>query len=159
MVSDLSQASHIILGEDAFQTVTIVPTETNPGEVSYVLIVQQPDEAEPVEKEEKDTDEAEDQDLTVYDFEDADDPAAIEAPVSLLVNFFLHFASVHQGLHIFCSQESGEEEDKSKILKIVTRKSQSVAQAHMCNYCNYTSPKRLVDVHLLIRFSFHGILR
>ncbi|KAK7584077.1 hypothetical protein V9T40_005040 [Parthenolecanium corni] len=125
VVNDLSQASHIILGEDAFQTVTIVPTETNPGEVSYVLIVQQPDETEPVEKEEKDTDDAEDQDLTVYDFDDAEDPAASEAP------------------------ESGEEEDKSKILKIVARKSQSVAQAHMCNYCNYTSPKRyLLSRHM-----------
>lgn len=89
-MNDLSQASHIILGEDAFQTVTIVPTETNPGEVSYVLIVQQPDETEPVEKEEKDTDDAEDQDLTVYDFDDAEDPAASEAPVSsYVVDFFI----------------------------------------------------------------------
>lgn len=103
MVNDLSQASHIILGEDAFQTVTIVPTETNPGEVSYVLIVQQPDEAEPVEKEEKDTEEAEDQDLTVYDFEDADDPAAIETPVSLWFTFFIHTTSVYHHSRIFYS--------------------------------------------------------
>ncbi len=79
MVNDLPQAGHIILGEDTFQTVTIVPTETNPGEVSYVLIVQQPDESE---KDIKPTPEdGEDQDLAVYDFDDAEDPNATEAAV------------------------------------------------------------------------------
>lgn len=27
-------------------------------------------------------------------------------------------------------------------MKILPKKSQTVTQAHMCNYCNYTSPKR-----------------
>lgn len=67
------------MGEDAFQTVTIVPTETNPGEVSYVLIVQQPDEGE---KEKDDGEEGDDQDLTIYDFDDAEDPSANGTAVS-----------------------------------------------------------------------------
>ncbi|XP_065200286.1 transcriptional repressor CTCFL-like [Planococcus citri] len=122
VVSDLSQSSHILLGEDSYQTVTIVPTETNPGEVSYVLIVQQPEEGE---KEKEDGEEGDDQDLTIYDFEDADDPEAN------------------------ATADSSEEDDKSKIMKIVARKSQSVSQAHMCNYCNYTSPKKyLLSRHM-----------
>lgn len=56
------------------------------------------------------------QDLTVYDFEDNEDN---EAPV-----------------------ESEAEDDKTKIIKFLPKKSQTVTQAHMCNYCNYTSPKR-----------------
>jgi len=39
-------------------------------------------------------------------------------------------------------KDSGEEDDKSKILKVVPKKSQTVTQAHMCNYCNYTTGKR-----------------
>ena len=34
------------------------------------------------------------------------------------------------------------EDDKSKVFKIIPKKSQTVTQAHMCNYCNYVSPKR-----------------
>lgn len=82
-----SQSGHIILGEESFQTVTIVPTETNPGEVSYVLIVQQPDEGG--EKEKPATAENEDADLTVYDFDDAEDPAAKELEVNAY--FYLFF--------------------------------------------------------------------
>jgi hypothetical protein len=43
---------------------------------------------------------------------------------------------------ILLFQESGDEDDKTKIIKILPKKSQTVTQAHMCNYCNYTSPKR-----------------
>lgn len=58
----------------------------------------------------------------VYDFDDAEDGGVID---------------------------SDNEDDKSKIVKILPRKSQSVAQAHMCNYCNYTSPKRyLLSRHM-----------
>ena len=46
---------------------TIVPSDTNPGEVSYVLIVQQPED----EKDEEEK--GDDQDLTVYDFDDAEE--------------------------------------------------------------------------------------
>ncbi|XP_018360917.1 PREDICTED: transcriptional repressor CTCFL-like isoform X2 [Trachymyrmex cornetzi] len=131
----------VINSGDAYQTVTIVPSDTNPGEVSYVLIVQQP---ETEEKESKSTEddattvaaaaaaaaapadgeEAEgEQDLTVYDFEDNEDN---EAPV-----------------------ESEAEDDKTKIIKFLPKKSQTVTQAHMCNYCNYTSPKRyLLSRHM-----------
>lgn len=116
--------------EELYQTVTIVPSDTNPEEVSYILIVQQPEseekESEPVENETiaatataaaEEGEEAEgEQDLTVYDFEDNEDN---EAPV-----------------------ESEAEDDKTKIVKFLPKKSQTVTQAHMCNYCNYTSPKR-----------------
>ena len=45
--------------------------------------------------------------------------------------------------------DSEAEDDKSKIVKLVPRKSQVVTQAHMCNYCNYTSPKRyLLSRHM-----------
>lgn len=113
----------VINSGDAYQTVTIVPSDTNPGEVSYVLIVQQPEsedkESRPVEGEVGEVEEAEgEQDLTVYDFEDNEDN---EAPV-----------------------ESEAEDDKTKIIKFLPKKSQTVTQAHMCNYCNYTSPKRYV---------------
>lgn len=62
---------------DAFQTVTIVPSETNPGEVSYVLIVQQRDDDKHDDK-----DDDEDQDLTVYDFDDGEEPGPVSAAVS-----------------------------------------------------------------------------
>ncbi|KAF3430564.1 hypothetical protein E2986_07686 [Frieseomelitta varia] len=119
----------VINSGDAYQTVTIVPSDTNPGEVSYVLIVQQPDaedkESRPVEREATEGEEGEgEQDLTVYDFEDNEDN---EAPV-----------------------ESEAEDDKTKIIKFLPKKSQTVTQAHMCNYCNYTSPKRNAYVLLIV---------
>ncbi|KAG8313537.1 hypothetical protein J6590_002009 [Homalodisca vitripennis] len=106
----------ILTGSDGYQTVRIMPTETNPGEVSYVLIVQQPDD---------DKDKDEDPDYTVYDFNEGED----QEPVS--------------------GMESGDEDDKTKIIKLLPKKSQTVTQAHMCNYCNYTSPKRyLLSRHM-----------
>ena len=59
--------------------VTIVPSEGNTGEVSYVLIVQQPENDE--DKDEKDDD------LKVFDFDDNEDPNAVvraEAIISKL---------------------------------------------------------------------------
>lgn len=106
---------------EAYQTVTIVPSDSNPGEVSYVLIVQQPDaEAKGEQKTENENGEDGEPDLAVYDFEDNE--AAVESEV---------------------------EDDKTKIIKFVPKKSQTVTQAHMCNYCNYTSPKRyLLSRHM-----------
>ncbi|PNF42636.1 hypothetical protein B7P43_G01275 [Cryptotermes secundus] len=109
-----STGQMILNAGDAYQTVTIVPSDTNPGEVSYVLIVQQPDDKD---------DKGDDQDLTVYDFDEGE-----EGGIAL---------------------ESGDEDDKTKIIKILPKKSQTVTQAHMCNYCNYTSPKRyLLSRHM-----------
>lgn len=60
--------------------------------------------------------------VSVYDFDDAEEGGMID---------------------------SDAEDDKSKIVKILPRKSQVVTQAHMCNYCNYTSPKRyLLSRHM-----------
>jgi len=117
----------VINSGDAYQTVTIVPSNTNPGELSYVLIVRSESdgkEGKSVETEitaaaTAEGEEAEgEQDLTVYDFEDNEDN---EAPM-----------------------ESETEDDKTKVVKFLPKKSQTVTQAHMCNYCNYTSPKRYV---------------
>ncbi|XP_037076323.1 transcriptional repressor CTCF-like, partial [Pollicipes pollicipes] len=107
-----------VAGSASYQTVTIVPSDANSDEVSYVLIVQ-PD-AEEGQKEEQD-----DQDIGVYDFDDGDEAEHEE-------------------------EESGDEDDKRKLSRIVTRKSsQTVSQAHMCSYCNYTSPKRyLLSRHM-----------
>ncbi|XP_045463537.1 transcriptional repressor CTCF-like isoform X2 [Harmonia axyridis] len=64
-----------------------------------------------------------DQDMAVYDFDEAEESGEVV--------------------------DSDIEDDKSKIVKIVPRKSQVVAQAHMCNYCNYTSSKRyLLSRHM-----------
>ncbi|XP_067003344.1 transcriptional repressor CTCF isoform X1 [Anabrus simplex] len=114
-VAGAADTSGMILNaSDAYQTVTIVPSDTNPGEVSYVLIVQQPDDKD---------DKGEDQDLTVYDFDEGEEGGI--------------------------TMESGDEDDKTKIIKILPKKSQTVTQAHMCNYCNYTSPKRyLLSRHM-----------
>ncbi|XP_043202952.1 transcriptional repressor CTCFL-like [Amphibalanus amphitrite] len=101
----------------AYQTVTLVPSDGNSDEVSYVLIVQ-PD-AEEGQKQEGD-----DQTIGVYDFDDGDEQPEEE--------------------------ESGEEDDKARVTRIAPRKSsQTVSQAHMCSYCNYTSPKRyLLSRHM-----------
>jgi uncharacterized Zn-finger protein len=62
------------------------------------------------------------QDMTVYDFDEGEEGGVID---------------------------SETDDDKSKIVKILPRKSQVVSQAHMCNYCNYTSPKRyLLSRHM-----------
>ncbi|XP_039287301.1 transcriptional repressor CTCF [Nilaparvata lugens] len=112
-------------GGATYQTVTIVPSETNPGELSYLLIVQQPGDEDEGEDGQKDKDEDDDHDLTVYDFDDAEDVGTVSG------------------------MESGDEDDKSKIVKFMPKKSQTVTQAHMCNYCNYTSPKRyLLSRHM-----------
>ncbi|KAK9499410.1 hypothetical protein O3M35_002452 [Rhynocoris fuscipes] len=104
---------------DSFQTVTIVPSETSSGELSYVLIVQQPGEDD-------DKDKDDDQDLTVYDFDDQEEPNPVSG-----------------------AESADESEDKSKVIKLMPKKSQTVTQAHMCNYCNYTSPKRyLLSRHM-----------
>ncbi|XP_014244316.1 transcriptional repressor CTCFL-like isoform X2 [Cimex lectularius] len=115
-VQVVDENGQMVLGSgDSFQTVTIVPSETSSGEVSYVLIVQQPEDKE----------KEEDQDLTVYDFDDQEEPNPLSGP------------------------ESADEEDKSKIIKVIPKKSQTVTQVHMCNYCNYTSPKRyLLSRHM-----------
>ncbi|XP_048515665.1 transcriptional repressor CTCFL isoform X2 [Athalia rosae] len=126
VVSTNGSNQMVINSGDAYQTVTIVPSDTNPGEVSYVLIVQQPEsEEKEIRADDAEVVEGEDgeQDLTVYDFEDNEDN---EAPV-----------------------ESEAEDDKTKIIKFIPKKSQTVTQAHMCNYCNYTSPKRyLLSRHM-----------
>lgn len=86
-----------------------------------------------VEGEEAEGEEAEgEQDLTVYDFEDNEDN---EAPV-----------------------ESEAEDDKTKIVKFLPKKSQTVTQAHMCNYCNYTSPKRYCFHQIQLYFSYISVL-
>jgi len=99
-------------GDDQYQTVTIVPSDTNPGEVSYVLIVQQPDD----KKGEGDI-------SAVYDFDAEDGEGGFDDDMEL--------------------------NDKAKIVKLTPKRSQQVPSNHMCNYCNYTTPKRyLLSRHM-----------
>jgi uncharacterized Zn-finger protein len=102
-------------GKDAYETVTIVPSEGDTGEVSYVLIVQQPED-----KDEKDDD------LKVYDFDEAEG----DNPVT-------------------DNEDEVEDVKNTKKVVVAPKKSQTATQAHMCNYCNYTSPKRyLLSRHM-----------
>ena len=42
-----------------------------------------------------------------------------------------------------------DDPNKERVAKVTARKSQQVTQAHMCNYCNYTTPKRyLLSRHM-----------
>lgn len=76
----------ILSGADGFQTVRIMPTETNPGEVSYVLIVQSDGG--------KDKDDGEDPDYTVYDFNEAEDNEPVSGMVSEPLTCYLFLISV-----------------------------------------------------------------
>ena len=110
-------------GEDQYQTVTIVPNDSAGGEVSYVLIVQQND------GDKKTGEEGEEEDLEgVYDFENGDDPDYDE------------------------DELDGIEDDKAKVMKLAPKRTgtQSAGdRSHMCNYCNYTTPKRyLLSRHM-----------
>ena len=107
-------------GEDQYQTVTIVPNDSASGEVSYVLIVQQNEEKK---------DGGEEEDLEgVYDFEGGEEGEYDEDGL--------------EGMH----------DDKAKVVKLMTNKrpgGQGVERSHMCNYCNYTTPKRyLLSRHM-----------
>ncbi|XP_019867966.2 transcriptional repressor CTCF [Aethina tumida] len=105
----------VINSGNAYQRVTVVPADTNSGELSYVLIVQDPDMKEGDQEDG-------DQDMAVYDFDEGEEGGVVD---------------------------SENEDDKGKIVKLIPRKSQVVTQAHMCNYCNYTSPKRyLLSRHM-----------
>lgn len=110
-----STNSVIVNTGDSYQTVTIVPSDTNPGEVSYVLYLSQ---AEDVDKGD------ENGDMSVYEFQDGEKPDGIV-------------------------QEDMRTDIKVRALRIAPRKSQMSTANHMCNYCNYTSPKRyLLSRHM-----------
>lgn len=105
-------------GNSTYQTVTIMPSDTNPGEVSYVLIVSQSDD-------DKDGQKELDLDMSVYDFNEGEKHGEI------------------------VSEEVAPDGTKTRTIRITQKKSQMVTQAHMCNYCNYTSPKRyLLSRHM-----------
>ncbi|UYV80492.1 CTCF, partial [Cordylochernes scorpioides] len=115
-ICDNPRLHWVILGPSGtnYQTVTIVPSDTNPGEVSYVLIVSQTDEV----KDEKDVD------MSVYDFNEAEKHGVVREDVT-------------------------PDGAKMRTIKITQKKNTAINQAHMCNYCNYTSPKRyLLTRHL-----------
>ena len=99
-------------GGNSYQTVTIVPSEVNQGgDVSYVLIVSQPD-GDGNMKDEKDVN----IDMSIYDFKE--EKGAIEEPEE-------------------------QEETPKKVIRVTPKRTPTGMQAQlMCNYCNYTSPKR-----------------
>ncbi|XP_035225096.1 transcriptional repressor CTCF-like [Stegodyphus dumicola] len=103
---------------NAYQTVTVVPTNGNSGEVSYMFIVAQSDD-------DKDPTKEMDLDMSVYDFNEGEKHGEIVA------------------------EEVAADGTKTRTIRITQKKSQIVTQAHMCNYCNYTSPKRyLLSRHM-----------
>lgn len=141
-------------GDGGYQTVTILPPESSSGEVSYVLIVQQPDGQEQAVissdvlegaegdvladgtavdgmgdeelDDEEDEDKDGDQNLAVYDFDEGEEGGS------------------------GAGGDSDDEDMKPRMGKSGLKKiTQTVSQAHMCNYCNYTSPKRyLLSRHM-----------
>ncbi|XP_054724967.1 zinc finger Y-chromosomal protein 2-like isoform X2 [Uloborus diversus] len=103
---------------NAYQAVTVVPTNGNSGEVSYMFIVAQADD-------DKDPSKDIDLDMSVYDFNEGEKHGEIVA------------------------EEVAPDGTKTRTIRITQKKSQIVTQAHMCNYCNYTSPKRyLLSRHM-----------
>lgn len=100
------------------------------------------DEEEEVEEEQE-----EDQDLAVYDFND--EAPGQEQTVSFPPKIKNTLKFIHQQ-----GNESEVEEEKPKINvknnRLTHKKSmQNITTAHMCNYCNYTSPKRyLLSRHM-----------
>lgn len=102
---------------NAYQAVTVVPTNGASGEVSYMFIVAQSDD-------DKDPSKEMDLDMSVYDFNEGEKHGEI------------------------VSEEVAPDGTKTRTIRITQKKSQIVTQAHMCNYCNYTSPKvLLISVH------------
>ncbi|GFS49457.1 transcriptional repressor CTCF [Nephila pilipes] len=103
---------------NAYQAVTVVPTNGASGEVSYMFIVAQSDD-------DKDPTKDMDLDMSVYDFNEGEKHGEIVA------------------------EEVAPDGTKTRTIRITQKKSQIVTQAHMCNYCNYTSPKRyLLSRHM-----------
>lgn len=121
-VAPRSRKQKLALSKDEtteFESISIVQSENDEGEVRYVFVTA---------GEEADGDgieehvEGEDEDQKAYDF----DEEAIE------------------------TESDGNEDTKKKpVARTSTRKSQNTSQLHMCNYCNYTSPKRyLLSRHM-----------
>lgn len=106
---------------NAYQTVTIIPSAVaQGGEVSYVLIVSHPDG-----EQEKEGDE--NMDMSVYDFKEE-------------VKGVGNVQTVEEE-----EEECEEEEDdgtQRKLMRLSPKKSHMMQAQLMCNYCNYTSPKR-----------------
>ncbi|KAF7992198.1 hypothetical protein HCN44_001523 [Aphidius gifuensis] len=95
-----------------YQPVTIVPSE-----LSYIVVVEPNPDDETIENQDNPVNE-DNQDLTVYDFEDNDG-----------------------------NNDEEVDGDKTKVVKYTPKKIQAVS--HMCNYCDYTSPKRyLLSRHM-----------
>ena len=102
--------------DNMYQTVTIIPSAVaQGGEVSYVLIVSHPDGEQGEEN----------VDMSVYDFKE--EKGVGNAPVEEE------------------EEEGGEVEDNGtqrKMMRLSPKKGHMMQAQLMCNYCNYTSPKR-----------------
>lgn len=105
--------SKVVMPSNQFQTVTIVPSEVNQGgEVSYVLIVSQGEGDKAAAHEDEDLD------LSVYDFKE------------------------DKGGELSASDLTGDRKGVKFLPKKGTSTPLQSSQQLMCNYCNYTSPKR-----------------
>ncbi|XP_028966758.1 transcriptional repressor CTCF [Galendromus occidentalis] len=106
-----------------------MPTDNNPGEVSYVLIMSQ--EPTPtgtttttLQPMTQVTLKKDPQDISVYEFDEGKQQTQVVA--------------------------TRQPEEKARSVKVVSKKVvQTITQAHMCSFCNYTSPKRyLLSRHM-----------
>ncbi|KAG6456307.1 transcriptional repressor CTCF isoform X2 [Manduca sexta] len=106
---------------EAFQTMTLVPSESAVGEVSYVLVVQE--ESKPIVnldiKMDQDADKGNDD---VYNFEDEEAPAEEE-------------------------EDEDDTEGKIKLPSVSNKRLKSMRPLFPCNFCTYTSHRR----YLLLR--------
>lgn len=121
-VAPRSRKQNLALSKDEtteFESISIVQSENDDGEVRYVFVTAG-EEADGDALSENDVDE--EGDVKAYDF----DEDAIET-----------------------ESDSNDGPKKKPAPRTAGKKSQSSSQLHMCNYCNYTSPKRyLLSRHM-----------
>ncbi|GBP00407.1 hypothetical protein EVAR_69530_1 [Eumeta japonica] len=115
-VSENGEDSNIMVeGADSFRTVTLVPSETPNGELSYVLVVQEPDEKPVTIEEPPKEEQTNDNDITVYDFDEKDEG----------------------------DTDSSDDDDDNMALSLkASRRGRNLRPQFTCTYCKYTSPRR-----------------
>ncbi|GAB6020448.1 hypothetical protein CHUAL_003141 [Chamberlinius hualienensis] len=147
LTGSATSAESVLNSGNGYQTVTLVPSEGSAGEVSYVLIVSQPED----EKVEHKMAPEVDVDMSVYDFNEGEQQGGqVETDVKdSLLKVTAGNVAASSSRTESSSRPVGGGNKPARVVKLNTKKSQSVTQAHMCNYCNYTSPKRyLLSRHM-----------
>ncbi|XP_045510311.1 transcriptional repressor CTCFL-like isoform X2 [Colias croceus] len=110
---EIAEETQLLVDGENYQTVTLVPSETGSGEVSYVLVVQ--DENKPLVNIDIKVDQVEKGNNDVYKFDEEDE----DAP-----------------------QENSQETTAEAALKPKQRRSKYVRPHFTCTFCNYVSHRR-----------------